>query len=310
MTKFSTFTFILGLTVIIAVLYDQIIFVYLHYKLTSLYHDSDQKRDSYFSLPDSDKRISKIALLFNHVLNFVGQFRNSDPRGVVAMTIACLSLLSSVLIFLLFHSFAIAMIAISIVSCILSVLWMVYENHKRRLLLAKELPQALDGLIRCLRSGMDFNRSLSIVTEESSPLLSAELRRVLRERDLGQALDISVRNMAMRLKSSELAFLAALISVQERSGGPLIQALNSLSQILKDRERLRLKRMSASAEARMSAGILGGLPLLIALGLFSVNPSYRVALLETQSGRLFLLLALGLLCIGTFVMYRLVKAES
>jgi tight adherence protein B len=185
-----------------------------------------------------------------------------------------------------------------------------YFENERRLLISKHLPQAFDGLIRCLRSGFDLNRSILIVSDETIPLLRSEFRRALRERDFGQSLDEAVRHMSIRLKSADLAFFATLISVQERSGGPLVYALDSLSQILKDRERLRQKKMSASAESRMSAAILGGLPILVATALLAFNPAYRDTLFYTQSGRLLLLVALALLSIGSFVMYRLVKSET
>ena len=185
-----------------------------------------------------------------------------------------------------------------------------YFENERRLLISKHLPQAFDGLIRCLRSGFDLNRSILIVSDETIPLLRSEFRRALRERDFGQSLDEAIRHMSIRLKSADLAFFATLISVQERSGGPLVYALDSLSQILKDRERLRQKRMSASAESRMSAAILGGLPILVAAALLAFNPAYRETLFYTQSGRLLLVVALALLGIGSFVMYRLVKSET
>jgi tight adherence protein B len=116
-------------------------------------------------------------------------------------------------------------------------------------------------------------------------------------------------HLADRLRNPETLFLATLIAIQERSGGPLIEALTSLSQILRDRERLQQKRMVASAEARMSALILGGLPVLVASLLFTSNPTYRETLLNSQSGRGFLLLAGILLITGSVVMYRMIRID-
>lgn len=183
-----------------------------------------------------------------------------------------------------------------------------FQTYAKKI--SKALPVAIDGLIRCLKAGFDLSRSLSIIRDEVSPELQIEFDLMLRNRDLGQSLGDAMYFMADRLKSREALFLASLIAVQERSGGPLMQALEALSQILKDRDRLRLKRMVASAEARMSALILGGLPVVIAALLLSTNPSYRMILLETQSGRLALALCLSLLGIGSFVMYRMVRSPQ
>lgn len=171
------------------------------------------------------------------------------------------------------------------------------------------LPQAVDGLIRCLKAGFDLSRSLTIVSSEVAPELEREFGRLIRNRDLGQSIGDAMFHLADRLRNPETLFLATLIAIQERSGGPLIEALTSLSQILRDRERLRQKRMVASAEARMSALILGGLPVLISSLLFASNPSYRDTLLNSQSGRGFLALAGILLLSGSLTMYRMIRVD-
>lgn len=184
-----------------------------------------------------------------------------------------------------------------------------YYERQHHLAIMAALPQAVDGLIRCLSSGFDMNRSLTIVAEESPSALRSEFRYLLRNRDYGQSLGHAFDVMAQRLKSPDISFLASLIAVQERSGGRMAEALESLSSLLKDREKLRQKRMTASAEARMSALILGGLPVLVAASLFSFNTNYREVLIGTEAGRLFLLLGVTLLIIGTYVMYRMVRMD-
>lgn len=185
-----------------------------------------------------------------------------------------------------------------------------YFEAQRIAAIMKDFPQAIDSLTRCLSAGFDMNRSLSIVSDELNSDLKNEFRYLLRNRDYGQSLGEAFRMMASRLESRDIAFLASLISIQERSGGPMAVPLESLSTILKDRERLTQKRMTASAEARMSALILGGLPVIVSMALFSINASYRDVLIGTQAGRIFLLIALVLLTIGSFVMYRMIRTES
>lgn len=179
------------------------------------------------------------------------------------------------------------------------------QSYSDRVL--KSFPNAVDGLIRCLKAGFDLSRSLTIVSDELPRELQYEFKMMIRNRNLGQSLGDAMYFLASRLRSREAFFLATLIAVQERTGGPLVIALESLSQILKDRERLRQKRLVASSEARMSAMILGGLPVAVAVLLFSTNPSYRDVLLETQTGRAALFLGFTLLLIGSIVMHRMIR---
>ena len=185
-----------------------------------------------------------------------------------------------------------------------------YFQNRRRDLILRDMPQTIDGIIRCLRSGFDLSRSLSIVASEAPTELRIELQYILQSRDFGLSLGDALYRMAERLESEDLVYLATLISAQERSGGPLVNALDSLSQILKDRETLRQKRMNATAEARTSALILGGLPVIVAFVLLTINPNYRDVLLSTRAGHLFLFAAVILLGIGSFIMYRMVRLEA
>lgn len=180
-----------------------------------------------------------------------------------------------------------------------------FQAHAEAVL--KAFPNAVDGLIRCLKSGFDLGRSLTIVSDELPPELRHEFKMMSRNRNLGQSLGDAMYFLASRLRSREALFLATLVAVQERTGGPLVNALESLSQILKDRERLRQKRLVASAEAKTSALVLGGLPVAVAALLFATNPSYRDILLETQTGRAALALGITLLLIGSLVMQRMVR---
>lgn len=216
-------------------------------------------------------------------------------------------LCSVLIIFIFLKSFPIALV----VACLISgggfygvIQFKLGQNEDAIL---KSLPDLIDGLIRCLRTGFDLNRALTIMASETHTVLRHELRILIRNRDLGQPLSDAAFAMAEKLRNAEVLYLATLIAVQERSGGPLVDALSSLSRILKDRERLRQKRMVASAEARMSALILGGLPAIVALSLFATNASYRDVLINTQSGRLFLALAMTLAAIGSFIMYRMIR---
>lgn len=216
-------------------------------------------------------------------------------------------ILSAFAIFLFLQSILIAMASAGILVVTGFYIVIQYRLVQYEDAILRSLPDVIDGLIRCLRTGFDLNRALTIIAGETHSVLRHELRILIRNRDLGQSLSDAMFAMAKKMRNSEILYLATLIAVQERSGGPLVEALSSLAKILKDRERLRQKRMVASAEARMSALILGGLPALVALSLFAINPSYRDVLLNTQSGRLFLALAVTLAVIGSFIMYRMIR---
>lgn len=305
MDSFNSSIFFFGLILVafagIEIAHDYLLYLRLrHKRFSKVQNSKDSGVQAKYSV---DQAGEKFRLLRFNEIEFYGKM-----NFVITVTLLFfITALSS--LFWITNSILIAF-AISTTSSFCVFYFQIqYIERQRQIAIMENLPQAIDGLVRCLGSGLDLNKSLTIVADEASTELQSEFRYLLRNRDLGQSLGDAFDAMAHRLKSRDIAFLASLIAIQERSGGPLVLALESLSHILKDRERLRRKRMTASAEARMSALILGGLPVLVATALFTFNPSYRDVLIHTQSGRLFLLLALILLLIGSFVMYRMVRLD-
>jgi tight adherence protein B len=270
------------------------------------------------SSPDLSQRLmqsfsilGKIVVLIEGSLTDVKRLKEIDghPFRIVLFSGAGAILSLGASMFLT-HSLSLGIMAAIIGTYATLHVYMQIKFQRYSDIVLKSFPSAVDGLIRCLKAGFDLSRSLTIVSDELPRELQYEFKIMIRNRNLGQSLGDAMYFLASRLQSREAMFLATLIAVQEKTGGPLVHALESLSQILKDRERLRQKRLVASAEARMSAMILGGLPVAVALLLFATNPSYRDILLETQTGRAALILGVILLVMGSIVMHRMIRMPS
>jgi tight adherence protein B len=139
---------------------------------------------------------------------------------------------------------------------------------------AEQLPEALDIVVRGLRSGHPVAVAFALVGRELSDPIGSEFGITIDEMTYGLDMTRALRNLADRVGIPDMSLLVTAVSLQSTSGGNLAEVLSNLSKVLRDRFQLRRKVRSLSAEGRFSAIGLGILPILIFLGIFLQNPNY------------------------------------
>lgn len=173
----------------------------------------------------------------------------------------------------------------------------------------KQLPDALDTIIRGIRSGLPVIECIASVGEEYDEPIGTHFRAISERVRLGESLDVALWNVARVIDRPEMDFLAVCISIQIETGGSLAEALNNLADLLRQRERMKLKIAAISSEAKASALIIGALPFVL-LGLLSVmSPEYVMPLFQDPRGQKMLLMGLGSITVGAFVMWRMTQFE-
>ncbi|WP_306151023.1 type II secretion system F family protein [Roseovarius sp. MMSF_3281] len=172
------------------------------------------------------------------------------------------------------------------------------------------LPECLDMFARGLRSGQTITASVGVVAHHSTGIAREEFQRCREELRLGMTLHSTLSSMAERIGSPEVRFIAVATSLQAETGGNLVETLENLAALLRDRHKLRKKAAALSAETRISAVILSGLPFAIAATLLVINPNYLLPLFEDPRGRTLTLVGLLSLGAGIFSMYRLSKIDA
>ena len=180
---------------------------------------------------------------------------------------------------------------------------------RRRKKFLNLFPDAIDLIVRGVKSGLPVTESMAVVGRELEDPVGEEFRRISDGIRFGQPLDVVLWDTAQRLATSEFNFFVITISIQQETGGNLAETLNNLSDILRKRKQMRLKIKALSSEAKASAMILGALPIIMFGVLYGMNPEYETAPLTDPRGHMMLAGGIGSLLVGTVVMAKMVRFE-
>ncbi len=185
--------------------------------------------------------------------------------------------------------------------------WVLFERGKRLGQMEAQLPDAIDLIARGMRAGHAFPATLQMVAEESPDPLAQEFRIVHDEMNFGLSLDDAFRNLATRLPIDDVRFFVIAVLLQRETGGNLAEVLGNIGALVRSRFKLLGKVKVLAAEGKLSAWILGLMPIVMAFIINMLNPKF-MSLLWTDPTGLNLIYACAVMyVIGIFWMWRLVK---
>jgi tight adherence protein B len=170
-----------------------------------------------------------------------------------------------------------------------------------------ELPNAIDIVVRGMKSGLPLNECLGIVMRESAEPLASEFREVMDQQRVGVGLGEALDRLTVRMPLPEVKFLAIVIAIQQQAGGNLSEALSNLSGVLRDRFRLKMKIKALSAEAKASAMVLASLPPIMTVLLYLASAEYIGPLFDTRTGNFALLGCVLWMGTGVLVMRKMIN---
>lgn len=186
--------------------------------------------------------------------------------------------------------------------------FLVRRARARRLArIEHQLPDAADFIARALRAGHSFTNVLQIVGNELPEPLSSEFRIAREEINYGVPMSEALHNMAARIPLTDLRYLIIAVLIQRESGGNLAEILGNISTIIRSRLKLLAQVRVLSAEGRMSAWILGLLPLVVMLALTLLNPDYVSLLWTDPTGIRLMWYALGMILFGVLWLRKLIR---
>lgn len=166
---------------------------------------------------------------------------------------------------------------------------------------------AMDIIVRGVRTGLPLNDCLKIIAHESPDPLGAEFRRVVEGESVGIPIDVCLEQLYERMPISEVNFFATVLNIQKSTGGNLGESLANLSSVLRGRKILREKIKAFSAEAKMSAIIIASLPIVVMLLVTMMSPDYMKELYFTPTGQRNLMIGGVLMFLGTFIMRKMIN---
>lgn len=172
-----------------------------------------------------------------------------------------------------------------------------------------DFPEAIDLIIRGLRSGLPVPESIRIVGQEIGGPVGTEFALISDRVRFGQTLEEALWDAAGRIDLADFKFFVVSLSVQRETGGNLAETLENLSEILRKRRQMKLKIKAMSSEARASAMILGSLPFLMFAIMFAINSGYVMTLFSDPRGLAMVGFAFACLAVGVGVMWKMVRFE-
>ena len=173
-----------------------------------------------------------------------------------------------------------------------------------------QLPDALQMVIGSLRSGFSLQQALDAVTRDSPPgPVTQEFGRAVAETRIGADLADAIERVAERTGNADLGWAVMAIRIQRETGGNLAEVLETTVQTIRERDRLRRHVRALSAEGRLSAYILVGLPIVVGAWMFVARREYMSPLWTTGIGLVMLISAVVLVVVGALWMARWVKVE-
>jgi len=172
-----------------------------------------------------------------------------------------------------------------------------------------KFPDAIELLVRGLRSGLPVTETLGVVAQEVPGPVGVEFKGVVDRIRVGRTMEEALQEAADKLAIPEFNFFCITLAIQRETGGNLAETLSNLADVLRKRAQMKLKIRAMSSESKASAYIVGALPFIVFVLVWWVNPKYLYPFFEDDR-----LIVAGLggmvwMSIGAFIMAKMVSFE-
>lgn len=181
--------------------------------------------------------------------------------------------------------------------------------NKRTKKFLQLLPDALDLMVRGLRSGLPVTESVNVIKDEIEEPVKAVFAEISQQVRIGVPFEEALMRTAQRLRVNEFNFFVISIALQRETGGNLAEILENLSVTIRARAMMKMKIKAITSEARMSAYIVGALPFFVAAALMVMSPGYINMLFDDVRGNIALACAACSFGFGMFIMFKMAKFE-
>jgi tight adherence protein B len=184
-----------------------------------------------------------------------------------------------------------------------------YLKKRREARFLDALPDAVDVIVRGIKAGLPLHDSLKLISAEAREPVRSEFRSIVETQTIGIPLGEACLKLYEHIPVPEANFFGIVVSIQQRSGGNLSEALGNLSRVLRDRKRMKAKIKAMSQEAKASAAIIGSLPIAVMVLVYLTSPSYIDLLWKVSTGRMMLGAAAVWMCLGMLVMRKMINFD-
>ena len=182
-------------------------------------------------------------------------------------------------------------------------------GQKRAQKFITRFPDAIELLVRGLRSGLPISETLTVVASEIPDPVGSEFRLVSDKMRIGRTMEAALQETSDRLQTPEFQFFVISLAIQRETGGNLAETLSNLADVLRKRMQMKLKIRAMSSESKASAYIIGSLPFIVFGLIWYINPTYMGAFFTDHR---LMIAAIGggiWMAIGVFIMAKMINFE-
>jgi tight adherence protein B len=187
--------------------------------------------------------------------------------------------------------------------------WVEVRRRARMRKAGRQFPQALDMVASALRAGHAFAAGLEMAADETPAPLGRELRRIYEEQSLGLSTGDALRHLATRLGTMDGRLFTMAVIIQREAGGNLAEVLDRIRETILRRIQLEGQLRALTAQGRYSGWILSGMPIVLGMLIWFLNPGYMERLIDRPIGRALLAGAGGLQLLGCLIIRRIVRLQ-
>jgi tight adherence protein B len=188
--------------------------------------------------------------------------------------------------------------------------WMLSFLKKRReTKFLDNFPDAVDIIVRGVKAGLPLLDCIKMVAIEAPEPVKSEFRAIVETQAIGMPLGEACLKLYEDMPVPEANFFGIVISIQQKAGGNLAEALGNLSRVLRDRKKMKAKIQAMSQEAKASAGIIGSLPVAVMTLVYITSPKYMSLLFTTPIGHLMLAGSAFWMFMGVMVMKKMINFD-
>lgn len=188
-------------------------------------------------------------------------------------------------------------------------IYLKFAIEKKRQVFENQIPIALSLIRNSVDAGFSFMQAIEVVATEMEAPISEEFSRVLHEASVGKDIEIALTNMQERILSDELKLVVVAVLIQRQVGGNLGEILEIILETIKDRIQIKGEIKTLTSQGRMSAMIICGLPLVLGIIMYFINPEYMSPLVTTTMGQAMLGVAGFMIFIGAYMISKIIKID-
>lgn len=203
----------------------------------------------------------------------------------------------------------IIIIPVAIIVGSLPFLYIYSKKNRRMHKFETQLPDAMELIARALKAGHAFSSGLKMVADEFDDPIGTEFSKTSNEINLGVSVPDALKNLPNRVGCPDLNFFVISVILQRETGGNLAEILENIAFLVRERFKLQGQIRVLSAEGRLSAIVLIGIPFFVALAISIISPGYIETLFTDPFGKILVFLALVMMAVGILIMRRMVDVK-